>query len=87
MMWLAVFVRPIGLTNVGASSWGWVFSGNVVANIFVFLLCPGTGGKTLEQVDYLFPRKLAVSKSPDVESMEDAKEQGEKATTEVRELE
>ena len=26
----------------------------MIAIIFVFLLCPETGGKTLEQVDYLF---------------------------------
>jgi len=37
--------------------WLWVISGNVVAIIFVFLLCPETGGKTLEQVDYLFVRE------------------------------
>jgi hypothetical protein len=34
-----------------------VISGNVIAIIFVFLLCPETGGKTLEQVDYLFIEK------------------------------
>lgn len=37
--------------------WLWVISGNVIAIIFVFLLCPETGGKTLEQVDYLFVRE------------------------------
>ena len=37
--------------------WLWVISGNVVAVIFVFLLCPETGGKTLEQVDFLFVDK------------------------------
>ena len=26
----------------------------MIAIVFVFLLCPETGGKTLEQVDYLF---------------------------------
>ena len=35
MTWLTVFVGPIGLANVGASFWGWVFSGNVVAIVFV----------------------------------------------------
>lgn len=44
----------IGFDNVGWPFWFWVISGNVVAVIFVFLLCPETGGKTLEQVDYLF---------------------------------
>lgn len=37
--------------------WLWVISGNVIAIIFVYLLCPETGGKTLEQVDYLFVQK------------------------------
>jgi hypothetical protein len=44
----------IGFDNVGWPFWFWVISGNVVAVIFAFLLCPETGGKTLEQVDYLF---------------------------------
>ena len=44
----------IGFDNVGWPFWFWVISGNIVAIIFVFLLCPETGGKTLEQVDYLF---------------------------------
>ena len=47
----------IGFDNVGWPFWFWVISGNVVAIIFVFLLCPETGGKTLEQVDYLFIEK------------------------------
>jgi hypothetical protein len=29
----------------------------VIGIIFVFLLCPETGGKTLEQVDFLFVEK------------------------------
>lgn len=49
-----MFAGPIGFDNVGWYFWFWVISGNVIAIIFVFLLCPETGGKTLEQVDYLF---------------------------------
>jgi len=37
--------------------WLWVISANVVAIVFVYLLCPETGGKSLEQIDYLFVRK------------------------------
>lgn len=47
-------MEQIGLANVGWKFWLWVLSGNLVAIVFVFLLCPETGGKTLEQVDYLF---------------------------------
>ncbi|QDS68611.1 hypothetical protein FKW77_001242 [Venturia effusa] len=54
MTFITVFAGPIGLTNIGWKFWIWVLSGNVVAIFFVFFLCPETGGKTLEQVDYLF---------------------------------
>lgn len=54
MTFITVFAGPIGFDNVGWPFWFWVISGNIVAVIFVFLLCPETGGKTLEQVDYLF---------------------------------
>ena len=36
-----------------------------------FFLCPETGGKTLEQVDYLFQKPLADSKRADLENTED----------------
>ena len=53
-----------------------MISGNVIAIIFVFLLCPETGGKTLEQVDFLFVRQgfAGLRKDFDVteEDMEDA---------------
>ena len=75
MTWLTVFVGPIGLANVGASFWGWVFSGNIVAIAFVFLLCPETGGKTLEQVDYLFQKTMAVSKNGELDSVDEEKGQ------------
>lgn len=54
MTFITVFAGPIGLTNVGWHFWLWVLSGNIVAVVFVFFLCPETGGRTLEQVDYLF---------------------------------
>ncbi|KAF7192842.1 Sugar transporter STL1 [Pseudocercospora fuligena] len=56
MTFITVFAGPIGFDHIGWYFWLWVISGNVVAIIFVFLLCPETGGKTLEQVDYLFVR-------------------------------
>ncbi|KAK4919572.1 hypothetical protein LTR49_012792 [Elasticomyces elasticus] len=56
MTFITVFAGPIGFDGIGWYFWLWVISGNVVAIIFVFLLCPETGGKTLEQVDYLFVR-------------------------------
>lgn len=66
----------IGFAQIGWYFWLWVISGNVVAVIFVYLLCPETGGKTLEQVDYLFVRKgfAGLRKDFDVtqEDMEDA---------------
>ncbi|KAK3622728.1 hypothetical protein LTR56_022021 [Elasticomyces elasticus] len=56
MTFITVFAGPIGFDGIGWYFWLWVISGNVVAIVFVFLLCPETGGKTLEQVDYLFVR-------------------------------
>ena len=57
--------------------------------MFVFLLCPETGGKTLEQVDYLFIQKgfAGLRKSFDV-TPEDVLEYsggGEKISYEKRE--
>ena len=56
MTFITVFAGPIGFDHIGWYFWLWVIGGNVVAIVFVFLLCPETGGKTLEQVDYLFVR-------------------------------
>jgi MFS family permease len=56
MTFITVFAGCIGLTNMGWKFWLWVLSGNLVAIAFVFFLCPETGGKTLEQVDYLFTK-------------------------------
>ncbi|OAG06873.1 MFS transporter [Paraphaeosphaeria sporulosa] len=57
MTFITVFAGPIGFDKTGWYFWLWVVSGNVIAVLFVFLLCPETGGKTLEQVDYLFVDK------------------------------
>jgi len=54
MTFITVFAGPIGFANVGWYFWLWVVVGNVLAVVFVFLLCPETGGRTLEDVDYLF---------------------------------
>jgi hypothetical protein len=86
----ADFVAAIGFDNVGWYFWFWVISGNVIAIIFVFLLCPETGGKTLEQVDYLFIEKgfAGLRKNFDVapEDMEAHHEGDEKLREEKREL-
>jgi MFS family permease len=57
MTFITVFAGPIGFSNIGWYFWLWVIAGNVIAVLFVFLLCPETGGRTLEQVDYLFVQK------------------------------
>jgi hypothetical protein len=54
MTFLTVFVGPIGFEKIGWYFWLWVLSGNILGVAFVYFLCPETGGKTLEQVDWLF---------------------------------
>lgn len=54
MTFITVFAAPIGLEIVGWKIWLWILSGNFVGVGFVYFLCPETGGKTLEDVDYLF---------------------------------
>lgn len=43
MTFITVFAGPIGFENIGWYFWLWVISGNVIAVIFVYLLCPETG--------------------------------------------
>ena len=89
MTFITVFAGPIGFDNVGWPFWFWVISGNVVAVIFVFLLCPETGGKTLEQVDYLFIDKglAGLRKDFDVTPEDVEGNQGdEKSVAERREV-
>lgn len=74
MTFITVFAGPIGLTDIGWYFWLWVISGNVVAVIFVYLLCPETGGKTLEQVDFLFT-KGALAHLKVGQGLEDEEEQ------------
>lgn len=58
--WLSTFlfvmILPVGLENIKWRFWIFVLSGNVLAVAFVYLLCPETGGKTLEQIDYIFAK-------------------------------
>lgn len=70
MTFITVFAGPIGLTDIGWKFWLWVLSGNIVAVIFVFFLGPETGGKTLEQVDFLFTKGPLVFKSLDIDDVE-----------------
>lgn len=57
MTFITVFAGPIGFEKVAWYFWLRVVAGNVIGVLFVFLLCPNTSGKTLEQVDYLFVEK------------------------------
>ena len=75
MTFLTVFAGPIGLTNIRWHFWLWVFSGNVIAVIFVFFLCPETGGKTLEQVDYLFTSNALAFKTVSHQDIEQSWEE------------
>jgi hypothetical protein len=54
-----------------------VLSGNIVAIFFIFFLCPETGGRTLEQVDYLFQKGALAFKTIDTEDGEAWSERGE----------
>ena len=57
--WLMVFITvlagPIGLSNCGWPFWFFILSGNIVGVVFVYLLCPETAGRTLEQGQSLSP--------------------------------
>ena len=59
-----------------------MISGNVVAVIFVFFLCPETGNRTLEQVDYLFTQRALAGLRKDfaveTDEMDAYSTQGEK---------
>jgi MFS family permease len=57
MTFITVFAGPIGFANIGWYFWLWVVAGDVLAVIFVFLLCPETGSRTLEELDFLFVGK------------------------------
>jgi MFS family permease len=84
MTFITVFAGPIGLTNIGWHFWLWVMSGNIVAVIFVFFLCPETGGKTLEQVDFLFTKNGLAFKSLDIDDIPNVGgEKGEKDAVEI----
>lgn len=48
-----------------------------------FYLCPETGGKTLEQVDYLFTKEALAFKSLDLEDVENGTEKASADRVEV----
>ena len=54
MVFITVFAGPIGLDTCGWPFWFFILAGNLVAIVFVYLLCPETGGKTLEQGQLLY---------------------------------
>ncbi|KAF2098490.1 MFS transporter [Rhizodiscina lignyota] len=87
MVFITVFAGPIGFDNIGWYFWLWVISGNVVAIVFVALLCPETGGKTLEQVDYLFVDKAfaGLRKNFDIDAEDAEANIGEKSNEEREE--
>lgn len=49
MVFITVFASPIGLDNCGWSFWLFILAGNAAAVVFVWLFCPETAGRTLEQ--------------------------------------
>lgn len=61
MVFITVFAGPIGLDTCGWPFWFFILSGNIVAIVFVFLLCPETAGKTLEQGQFLLTVTLLKS--------------------------
>lgn len=77
--WLSTFlfvmILPIGLQNIKWRFWIFVLTGNIVAAVFVFLFCPETGGKTLEQIDFIFAKDNSMSeKGAELEQGQDVQE-------------
>lgn len=69
MVFITVFASPIGLETCGWSFWIFILTGNVVAVVFVYLLCPETSGKTLEQgKDHYMKRSGGIIKLIDMQS-------------------
>ncbi|KNG48354.1 sugar transporter stl1 [Stemphylium lycopersici] len=54
---ITVFAGGIALDNIGWKIWIWMLLSNWVAMPFVWLMCPETTGKSLEEIDLLFAKK------------------------------
>ncbi|KAF2649611.1 general substrate transporter [Lophiostoma macrostomum CBS 122681] len=54
---ITVFAGGIALENVGWKIWIWMLLFNWIAMPFVWLMCPETSGKTLEEIDLLFAKE------------------------------
>jgi hypothetical protein len=54
---LTVFAGGIALEAVGWKIWIWMLVFNWLAMPFVWLMCPETGGKSLEEIDVLFAKE------------------------------
>lgn len=53
---LFVLIIPIGLENIGWRFWIFVLVADMLCALFVYFVCPETGGKTLEDIDYIFSK-------------------------------
>ncbi|KAN0103238.1 putative sugar transporter STL1 [Hyaloscypha variabilis] len=51
---ITVFAGGIAITNIGWKIWIWQLLSCICAIIFPFFMCPETGGKTLEEIDFIF---------------------------------
>ncbi|KAH7092233.1 putative sugar transporter STL1 [Paraphoma chrysanthemicola] len=54
---ITVFAGGIALENIGWKIWIWMLLSNWIAMPFVWLMCPETTGKSLEEIDILFAKK------------------------------
>lgn len=51
------------------------------ANEFRFFLCPETGGKTLEEVDFIFQKTAFIFKTEDIKHQDDERRKSEQIET------
>ncbi len=57
MTFVTVFAGGIAIQRTNWAIWFWQLGSCVVACIFVYFMCPETGGKSLEEVDLVFVDK------------------------------